>query len=548
VTYTRTQAALVALLALALSLAVQAAMLAAPLLTMHVYDGVLGSRSMDTLAALAIAWLIAVALGGGFRALRAALLNAVAERLARRMQAGSLGAALHRALAGDRGAGLLALQDASEVRRMLGGNTPADILDLVALPAALLVLWLLHPLYFWIALAGCATLGLLGALADRTTRTAVRHATALQARTNADLTGRLRQSELLDCLGMLPAVLRRWRPRHLALLEAQDAAQRRARALQALSGFVTQLLMLGMAVSGAWLVTEHLASPGSILAATLLAGMAAAPGAKIVASWRDWSFGAAAFARLRRTIAEAQPSEPAPPEPGAAPGLLVSAVTVEVPGTGQVLVQDLSLHLPAGCMLLVAGPNGAGKSSLLRALLGLRAPTAGRVLLNGTDTARARRAEIGPRLGYLPQGALLLEGTVMENICRFTGAPAAEGIAAARLAGAHEAIGRLPEGYASPAGPSAGLSGGQRQMVALARALFGEPELLVLDEPEAGLDAHGLSALRGAVAAAKARGAAVAIVTHQPGDWAELVDYRLDLRPPGGAWEVTAMQKDRRAA
>jgi ATP-binding cassette subfamily C protein len=533
------------LLAVALSLGVQAVLLAAPLLTMHVYDGVLSSRSTDTLMALAFAYVVAVALGGLLRALRAALLSAMAERLARRMQFQTIGAALRRALLGDRTAGLLALSDAAEVRRMLGGTTLSDALDLVALPVALFMLFLLHPLYGWTALAGCVLLGLLGALADRTTRDGVRRAGAMQARCTADLAGRLRQSELLDCLGMLPAVLRRWQPDYLTMLEAQDAAQRRARALQGLAGFTTQMLLLAMACAGGFLVTRDLASPGSILAASLLAGMASAPGARLVAAWRDWAFGLAAFGRLRRTITEDRRADdrpatrPAPAEAGLArPGLVIKHLTLDLPGTGRVLVRDLDLSVMPGQMLLVSGPNGAGKTSLLRAILGLAEPAAGCVLLDGQDSARTPRREIGPRIGYLPQGALLLEGSVLENIARLGPAPAAAAIAAAREAGAHEAIGRLPEGYASGAGPSAGLSGGQRQAVAMARAVFGAPALLVLDEPEAGLDATGIEGLLAAVAAAKARGAVVVLVTHQPGPWSALVDLRLRLRLEGasGAW------------
>jgi ATP-binding cassette subfamily C protein len=519
------------LLAVSLSLGVQAVLLAAPLLTMHVYDGVLSSRSTDTLIALAIAYVVAVALGGLLRALRAALLSAMAERLARRMQFQTIGAALRRALQGDRTAGLLALSDAGEVRRMLGGTTLSDALDLVALPVALFMLFLLHPLYGWTALAGCLLLGLLGALADRTTRDGVRKAGAMQARCTADLAGRLRQSELLDCLGMLPAVLRRWQPDYLAMLEAQDAAQRRARALQGLAGFTTQMLLLAMACTGGFLVTRDLASPGSILAASLLAGMASAPGARLVAAWRDWAFGLAAFGRLRRTIADDKPGV-------APPGLAIRDLTLDLPGTGRVLVRNLDLAVRPGQVLLVSGPNGAGKTSLLRAILGLAAPAAGGVLLDGRDTARTPRREIGPRIGYLPQGALLLEGSVLENIARLSPAPAAAAIAAAREAGAHEAIGRLPEGYATGAGPSAGLSGGQRQAVAMARAVFGAPSLLVLDEPEAGLDATGIEGLLAAVAAAKARGAVVVLVTHQPGPWAALVDLRLRLEGAAGAWEL----------
>lgn len=529
------------LLALALSLGVQVAILAAPLLTMHVYDGVLSSRSSDTLIVLAGAWLVAILLGGLLRALRSALLSALAERLARRLQFRTIAAALRRALLGDRSAGLLALADAAEVRRMLGGSTLSDALDMVALPAAVFVLFLLHPLYGWTALGFCALLFLLGALADRTTRGAVRQAGAMQTRVTADLTGRLRQSELLDCLGMLPAVLRRWQPRYLDMLEAQDAAQRRARALSGLADFTQQMLLLAMACVGAWLVTRDQASAGSILAASLLAGMAAAPGARLVGTWRDWAFGAAAFGRLRDTIARTRAPPPAAMQPGAPDGLLVRGLTIEVPATGQVLLRGLDLHLPPAALLLVGGANGAGKTSLLRALLGIGTPAAGQVLLDGYDTARTPRRAIGPRLGYLPQGALLLEGSVMENIARLGDAPAADAINAARAAGAHETIGRLPEGYASHAGPGAGLSGGQRQAVAMARAMFGDPALLVLDEPEAGLDAIGLAALQRAIAAAKARGAAIVLVTHQPLAWAGLVDQHLRLGADG-AWELATTE------
>ncbi|MGG5811732.1 ATP-binding cassette domain-containing protein [Falsiroseomonas sp. CW058] len=528
----------IAALAVALSVGVQLVLLAAPLLTMHVYDGVMASRSVDTLIVLAGAYLVAIALGGLLRGLRAALLSAVAERLARRLQFQTIGAALRRALRGDRAAGLLALSDAAEVRRMLGGTTLSDALDLVALPAALVVLFMLHPLYGWTALAGCALLAALGAIADRTTRGAVRQAGALQSRCVADLTGRLRQSELLDCLGMLPAVLRRWQPRYLEMLEAQDAAARRARALSGLAGFAQQMLLLAMAVVGGLLVTRDLASPGSILAASLLAGMAAAPGAKLVGAWRDWAFGMAALGRLRRTIAGTSPAPPAPRDPAAAPGLAFAGLGLAVPGTGQVLLRGLDLHVAPGTLLLVEGGNGTGKTSLLRALLGLVPPAEGRVLLDGHDTARTPRAALGPRIGYAPQGAMLLEGSVLENVARLGDAPAAEAIAAARAAGTHEVIGRLPEGYAHGAGPSAGLSGGQRQAVAMARAMFGAPSLLVLDEPEAGLDATGLGALLRAVAAAKARGAVVVLVSHQPGSWAALADLRLRLGGRDGGYEL----------
>ncbi|WP_270934831.1 ATP-binding cassette domain-containing protein, partial [Falsiroseomonas oryzae] len=222
----------------------------------------------------------------------------------------------------------------------------------------------------------------------------------------------------------------------------------------------------------------------------------------------------------------------------APPGLVLRGLSIALPEAGPTLLRGLDLRLAPGELLLVSGPNGAGKTSLLRALLGVVPPTEGQALLDGQDTARTPRRAIGPRIGYLPQGALLLDGSVLENIARLGDAPAAVAIAAARDAGAHEAIGRLPEGYASPAGPQSGLSGGQRQAVAMARAVFGSPALLVLDEPEAGLDSVGLAGVQRAVAAAKERGTVVVLVSHQPSGWAGLVDVELRLGGADGAFEL----------
>jgi ATP-binding cassette subfamily C protein len=198
----------------------------------------------------------------------------------------------------------------------------------------------------------------------------------------------------------------------------------------------------------------------------------------------------------------------------------------------------MTLRLAPGEAWAVAGPNGSGKTTLLRAVLGLAAPAEGRVLLDGQDTWRADRGALGPRLGYLPQEAQLLDGSVLENIGRFSGAPVAAAVAAARRAGVHEALGRLPRGYDSPAGPEAGLSGGQRRMVALARALLGPPRLVVLDEPEAGLDAAGRAALQGAVAAAREAGSVVLLVTHDPGSWHGRVDGVLRIGVEEQGWRA----------
>jgi ABC-type protease/lipase transport system fused ATPase/permease subunit len=225
--------------------------------------------------------------------------------------------------------------------------------------------------------------------------------------------------------------------------------------------------------------------------------------------------------------------------------LQVAGLSVTTPDGARVLLRDLDLELPPGEVLGLVGPNGAGKSSLMRALLGLMPPAAGCVRLDGEDThapeADDGRGALGARTGYLPQGGQLLHGSVLDNIRRFGSEDEARAVAAARQVGAHAVIGRLRDGYASPAGPDSGLSGGQRQLVALARAFHGGPRLLVLDEPEAGLDAATLDGVRAAVARAARAGAAVVLATHDPDDWAGVVTRWLELQPEG-AWTLRAAE------
>lgn len=524
-------------LCLVLSVALQGAMLAVPLLTMHVMDGVLATRSLATLGALAAGFVMAIALGGLFRHLRAALLAAATEASARRLQRRALRAAVGRALQGDRTAGAMALQDVAELRRFLGGGTLAEMMDLVAMPVALAVLFLLHPLYGWVGVVGCVLLGLLGWLADATTRGALAGASAEAARVSAQLGGRLRQRDLVEGLGLLPAIVGRWQRQYLHAIGQLDAAQLRVRTLQGFARFATLLFQGGMAAIGAWLVIGQNAAPGSIIAAAMLAGMATAPVARLVATWRDWAFARLAWSRLRRLSADLPPAPAQPPAPPAEPGLSVQGLTVTPPGRDTPLVRDLSLHLAPGEALAIIGRNGTGKTTLLRTLLGLVPAEAGRVVLDGLDTHQAARAVIGPRIGYVPQEAQLLDGSVLDNIRRFGGGTAEQAVAAARQAGAHDAIGRLPQGYATACGPAQGLSGGQRRLVGLARALFGAPRLLVLDEPEAGLDARAIEGIRAAAAACRAAGGIVVLVTHQPEAWRGLLDHVLHLQGDG-AWRT----------
>ena len=522
---------------LALSVAVQGTVLVTPLLTMHVFDGVLESRNTATLTVLALAFALALLLGGLLRQMRAALLAAVAERLGRRVQLRALTASVRVALHGDGTRPALGIQDVAELRRLLGGTMLPDLLDLLSVPVALGFLWLLHPLFFAVGFAALLLKAGLAFASNRVTRGHIAQATAAAARSASDLASALRQPEAVLGLGMLPAVLRRWTPGWLDALERQDAAQRRARALHGLLLLADFAQQMAIVVAGAWLLIQHAASPGVMLAATTMVGFATNPVVALVARWRDWAYGLLAWRRLRALAEAGTAPAPAARMAGAPEGVAFQSVTVRVPGTGRPLVRELTLHLAPGEAWALLGPNGVGKTSLLRATLGLAAPAAGRVLLDGQDTWRADRATLGARLGYLPQEPQLLQGSVLDNIARFGDSAPAGAVEAARRAGAHDAIGRLHKGYDTPAGPGSGLSGGQQRLVALARALHGTPRLIVLDEPEAGLDAASRAGLRAGVAAARAGGAVVLLVTHDAAPWAGALDGVLRLQPDGG-WQI----------
>ncbi|MGG5819309.1 ATP-binding cassette domain-containing protein [Falsiroseomonas sp. HW251] len=526
----------------ALSVAAQGAVLVTPLLTMHVFDGVLESRSYSTLVVLAIAFAVALLLSGLLRELRAALLAGIAERVGRRLQLRALTASVRVALGGEGHRPALALQDVAEMRRLLGGTMLPDLLDLMSIPVALGFLWLLHPLFFEVALCALVAKAGIAVAADRATRVTIAEATGATAAAASGLSAALRQPEAVRGLGMMPAVLRGWLPGWLAALDRQDRAQRRARALQGLLMLADFAQQMAIVTAGAWLLIGQATSPGAMLAATTMVGFATNPVVALVARWRDWAYGLLAWRRLRALAASGEAPAPAPRDASAPDGLVIEDVTVRVPAAGRDLVRNLSMRIAPGEVWAVLGPNGIGKTSLLRAVLGLAAPATGRVLLDGQDTHRADRGVLGPRIGYLAQEPLLLQGSVMDNIGRFAEATPEAAVAAARRAGAHDAIGRLARGYETQAGAGTGLSGGQQRLVALSRALLGSPRLLVLDEPEAALDAAAREGLHRGVSEAARGGAVVLLVTHDARPWTGRLDGTLRLTREGG-WTVERMER-----
>ncbi|MGG5885749.1 ATP-binding cassette domain-containing protein [Falsiroseomonas sp. HC035] len=514
-------------LALALSVARQVALLGLPLLTMHVFDGVVEGRNLDTLAVLSLAFAVALALAAALRVLRGALVSAVADAVLHRVAPATLHAALRGAVAGGSAPGLAALRDLATLRRFLSGETPADLLDLAAVPVALTVLALLHPVHALVVGLGCIVLALLGLALDRTTRGTVQDAETRRQHHAATLQDRLRQADLLRGLGMLDAVTRRWQAAQPTLLEDSDRGETRARALRGVMALTGHLTQGAVVVAGVLLALADRASPGSVIAAMLLAGMATQPVARLAAAWQDWALAALAWRRLDELHSDDAAPAPRPADRAAPPGLVLRDLRWTPPGGAAPVLGGITLHVPPGTLTLVVGANGAGKSSLLRLALELAMPDAGRVLLDGEPAGHAT-------VGYLPQDVQLTEGSVARAIARCGPEDMDQVVDAARLAGAHELIGRLPQGYATPVEI---LSAGQRRLVGLARALHGGPALLALDEPEAGLDKPAREGVRDAVLAARDDGACCLVISHDGSLWDGHVDQLLVLAP-GGLWRV----------
>ncbi len=522
---------------IALSCFGQLGLFAFILLLRHITDGVMETRNSATLIGFLLLFAFTVIVSGLYGHLRAAILRAAAERFGLRLQAQAMQAAIRNAVRTDAGNGLALLQDINQVRRFLAGGGPVAFLDLFGAAIALFVLFYLDTILGLVGILGILIVLLLGFVMYRAARETTQEARRKSLSTSAELGGQLVHPDLVRGIGLLEATMFRWQGRYDDALSSTEAAQQRLNALRGLETTVMELHALAVKVVACLIVFTQHGGMGLVIMAYFVTSAAMSPFSSLFHDWQSWVSAGQAWRRLQEALQQDGPPEILPPEPEAPRGLLIEDLTFHPPGRPRPILADVTLRLPPGTAALVQGPNGVGKSTLMRLTLGLMPPTSGRVLLNGQDTFRCDRAEFGARIGYLPQDVQLLEASVFDNIGRGPGAPPESVVAAARMAGAHELIGRLPLGYHTPAGATSGLSAGQRRLIGLARALYGQPDLLILDEPEMGLDGYARVALRGAVAAVRQWGGVVLVVTHEPQTWLDAVDLLLLLQP-GGAWQV----------
>lgn len=510
-------------------------MLTAPLYMLQVYDRVLVSRSEETLLALSLLMAFLFLLMGLLDHARGRIMARVGARLQAQLDARVGAAAVRRlAVAPDDPAARNARHDLDALARFWASPVVLALFDAPWAPVFAAAIFVFHPWLGWLALAGGLVIVGLSWLNQRATERPVQ-TSGLAAQSADRQAERLAaEAEVIQALGMTRAALLRvaaWRDRALATgLQASDAAGRYTVLIRTFRLFL-QSAMLGLA---AWLVLRQELSAGAMIAASILMGRALQPVEQAVAQWSVLTRARQARPRLAALLSAVPEKLAATPLPRPPAMVEVRGLTLLPPGGDSPILRDIGFRLGPGQALGVIGPSGSGKSSLARALVGSWHPSAGQVRLGGATLDQYDPEMLGALVGYLPQRVALFDGTVAENIARLQpDADPARVIAAAEAAAAHAMILQLDQGYDTMLSAQGGrLSGGQIQRIGLARAVYGDPVLLILDEPNAHLDNEGAEALAQAIRQAKAKGAAVVVMAHRP---AALQDCDLLLVLNGGA-------------
>lgn len=498
------------------SLIINLLMLAPTLYMLQIYDRVLASRNTTTLLMLTLILVGVYVLDAALEWTRGRALVRGSAMLDLQLGSRVLEASFRRTWRGSTAVTARALSDLAALRQFLTGKGLFAFLDAPWTPIYIAVIFLLHPWLGWFAVCAAALLVLLTWASERLTAQPMKSAAEEAQQASQYASASVRNAEVIEALGMLRAVQQRWQTRQLKALKLQGDVNDRAADVGAVTRFVRMAAQSGVLGLGALLVIDQQMTPGGMIAASILLGRALSPVDAVIGHWRSWVGARGAYQRLNELL-QAHPE----PEPRTALPRPQGFVTVEnlvagPPGARTPVLKGIKLGAAAGMLVAVIGPSASGKSTLARALVGVWPPMNGTVRLDGADVSQWNKEELGPWLGYLPQDVELFEGTVAENIARFGAPDSARTVAAAQRAGVHDMILRLPQGYDTPIGEGGmALSGGQRQRIGLARAMYGDPALVVLDEPNANLDEAGDVALVGALRVMKQEKRTVFVITHR---------------------------------
>jgi ATP-binding cassette subfamily C protein EexD len=486
---------------------------------LQVYDRVLTSGSAATLLMLTLIVLFLLATLGALEWVRTQIMVRVSQRIDALLGDRLFDLSFRQALAtGGSQSGAQPLADLQGLRQFATGPGLLAFFDAPWVPVYLLVMFAMHAWFGWLGvLAAAALLGI--SIANERSTAALLQSANQEAMANQALLARtLRNAETIEALGMIGHLRRRWKARSDNVLETQSRASAKGGRWVTLSRWLRltlQSLALGL---GAYLALANEISSGMLIAGAILLGRALYPIDQLTGVWKQFVNAREQWRRINEWLRRIPHAPERMSLPAPTGRVAVEAVTVIPPGAQLPALRSVSFEIAAGEIVGIVGPSAAGKTTLARALLGIWPTTQGKVRLDGADVYGWSRIELGPHLGYLPQDVELFDGTIAENIARFGDADSEKIVAAARLAGVHEMVLRFPQGYDTVIGASGGLlTGGQRQRIALARALYGDPKLIVLDEPNSSLDEAGDSALLAALLALKARRATVVVISHRTG-------------------------------
>ncbi|MFI3189692.1 peptidase [Crenothrix sp. D3] len=500
------------------SLFINMLMLFPSIYMMQVYDRVLGSNSISTLLMLTLLAVMLFAMLGALEWIRSQVLIRVSTRFDLLLNERLYRVLFKQALVSGGKSSTQPLSDLLALRQFLTGQGLFAFFDAPWLPIYVVLLFLFNPAFGYVAIVSVVVLIFLATWNERATHDDLEQANQLSVESSNATARNLRNAEVVHALGMLPSLMARWKEKQKKLIILQALSSEKGGLISALSKtyrVTIQSLILGL---GAWLAINKQISPGMMIGGSILLGRALAPIDLMIGSWKQFLTARTAYGRINELLAHfpAEADRMALPAPTGS--LRAEQVIVAPPGSKVAVIKGVNFAIEAGTFVALIGASASGKSTLARALLGIWPAASGAIRMDGADVMQSDRGLVGPYIGYLPQDIELFDGTIAENIARFGEVDANHVVDAAIAAGVHEMILRLPQGYDTEIGSSGGaLSAGQRQRVGLARAIYGNPVLVVLDEPNSNLDDVGEYALAQALLVLKQRGCTVIVITHRVG-------------------------------
>lgn len=498
------------------SLLINLLMLVPSIYMLQVYDRVLPSRNGVTLVMLTLIMMGLYAFSSALEFVRSFIVIRVGAKLDAHLNTRVYTAAFETNL-GQKGVNAgQALGDLTTIRQFLTGNALFAFFDAPWFPVYLFVIFLFNVWLGLFALCGSVVLVALAIVNERVSRQPLKEASMLAIQSGNLATNNLRNAEVIEAMGMLPQLMARWAALNSGFLAAQGQASEKAAVVGSFTKFARlslQSLVLGL---GALLAIDGVISPGMMIAGSILMGKVLSPLELVIGVWRQWGSTKAAYLRLVELLENNPPRRAGMQLPAPIGNLAVEGVSATAPGGRVPVLHGIHFAVQPGDVLGVIGPSASGKSTLARLLVGVWPALAGKVRLDSADIHQWNKDELGPHIGYLPQDIELFGGTIAQNIARFGPIEPDKVLAAAELAGVHDLILHFPQGYDTPIGDGgAGLSGGQKQRIGLARALYGAPALIVLDEPNSNLDESGEVALARALGLLRQAGKTVILITHR---------------------------------